>query len=120
MHFHGEGEPMNETKEPYDAVYVSMTEGKERCDTTYGLTPRGRLHLAKQELHRALSDLVAHAGVFPGDWTSETSVRINRDCCAVIAANWRHEEARVAAAKAEQARRGMLDDIGPSWWEYDE
>jgi hypothetical protein len=106
MHFHGEGEPMNETKERYDAAGAA--------------TPKGRLHLAKQELHHALSDLVAHAGVFPGDWTSETSVRINRDCCAVIAANWRHEEARVAAAKAEQARRGMLDDIGSASWEYDE
>jgi hypothetical protein len=94
-----------------------VTETKERYDAECAATPRGRLHVAKVELHRALSDLVAHAGVFPGDWTSETSVAINRDCCAVIAANWRHEEARVAAAKAEQGRRGMLDDIGPFWWE---
>jgi hypothetical protein len=97
-----------------------VTETKERYDAAGAATPRGRLHVAKVELHRALSDLVAHAGVFPGDWTSETSVAINRDCCAVIAANWRHEEARVAAAKAEQARRGMLDDIGSASWEYDE
>jgi hypothetical protein len=94
-----------------------MTETEERCDAVYDTTPKGRLHLAKQELHRALSDLVAHAGVFPGDWTSETSVRINRDCCAVIAANWRHEEARAALARDEQGRREMLDDTSPMWWE---
>jgi hypothetical protein len=97
-----------------------MTETKERYDAAGAATPRGRLHVAKVELHCALSDLVAHAAVFPGDWTSETSARINRDCCAVIAANYRHEDARVAAAKAEQARHGMLDDIGPASWEYDE
>jgi hypothetical protein len=97
---------MTETKEPYDAVYET--------------TPKGRLHLAKQELHRALSDLVAHAGVFPGEWTSQTSVAINKDCCAVIAANWRHEEARVAAEQEARARRGMIRDIGPQLWEYDE
>jgi hypothetical protein len=96
-----------------------MTETEERYDTVYDTTPRGRLHLAKQELHRALSDLVAHAGVFPGDWTSETSVRINKDCCAVIAANWRHEEARVAAEQEARARRGMLDDIGSASWDFD-
>jgi hypothetical protein len=95
---------MTETEEPYDAMY----------DTT----PRGRLHLAKQELHRALSDLVAHVGgVFPGDWTSETSAQINKDCCAVIAANWRHEEARVAAEQDEKGRRAMMDDTSPMWWE---